>query len=242
MKVAIHQPNFLPWIGYFYKMFLSDAFVILDDVPFSKSGYTKRVKILKDRHDDELIWLTVPVKKYHQHTLINELETETDKEWWDKHKRHLQQSYGHLPNYKRTIGLLDYAISEAGSNKLSDINNSLISYISNDLYVNPQVLISSAVELKEIDSEDVNIILLKSLEVEHYISGKGGDSYQDESEYEAHGIKKTYADIQLYLQSPEGILANPLKVDISTSIFGWLACYSNAEILTLFRQAEAAGF
>lgn len=40
MIVAIHQPNFLPWLGYFYKMLMADIFVFLDCVPFSKGGYT----------------------------------------------------------------------------------------------------------------------------------------------------------------------------------------------------------
>ncbi len=57
--VAIHQPNYLPWLGYFAKMARADVFVFLDDVQFSKQSYINRVQILRD--DGCSRWLTVPV-------------------------------------------------------------------------------------------------------------------------------------------------------------------------------------
>src|SRR3546814_3690829 len=57
MIVAIHQPNYLPWLGYFHKIARADVFVFLDDVQFSKNGYTNRVRILGD---GAARWLTIP--------------------------------------------------------------------------------------------------------------------------------------------------------------------------------------
>ncbi len=55
MRVGIHQPNFTPWMPFFYKMAMCDVFVLLSDVQFEKGGYQNRYK--KDGK-----WLTKPVK------------------------------------------------------------------------------------------------------------------------------------------------------------------------------------
>jgi hypothetical protein len=58
MIVAIHQPNFMPWLGYFYKMAKADRFVYLDSVAFSKGGYTNRVQVKTQAGPR---WITAPV-------------------------------------------------------------------------------------------------------------------------------------------------------------------------------------
>ena len=68
--IAIHQPNYLPWLGYFYKIANSDVFVFLDDVQFSKNSYTNRVQVFGK--DEKMRWLTVPVSA-HSGQSINEI-------------------------------------------------------------------------------------------------------------------------------------------------------------------------
>src|SRR5262245_17481550 len=58
MKVAIHQPHFLPWLGYLHRMAQADLFVLLDHVQFERRNYQNRTMI---RMNDEARWLTVPV-------------------------------------------------------------------------------------------------------------------------------------------------------------------------------------
>ena len=70
MIVAIHQPNYLPWLGYFYKMVKADIFVLLDNVQYEKNGYTNRCQIKTPQGP---FWLTLPIKrKFPQ--MINEAE------------------------------------------------------------------------------------------------------------------------------------------------------------------------
>ena len=59
-KIVIHQPDFLPWLGFFDKISRADKFIILDDVQFARRGWTHRdlIKIKKEKK-----WLTVPTKK-----------------------------------------------------------------------------------------------------------------------------------------------------------------------------------
>ena len=67
-KIAIHQPNYLPWFGFFAKISVADIFVFLDDVAFSKGSYINRVQFL---HGAQPRWLTVPVL-HKKGSLINE--------------------------------------------------------------------------------------------------------------------------------------------------------------------------
>ena len=57
MIVAIHQPHFLPWLGYLHRMSRADLFVLLDHVQFERRNYQNRTRI---RIEDEARWLTVP--------------------------------------------------------------------------------------------------------------------------------------------------------------------------------------
>ena len=60
MKIAIHQPNYLPWLGYFYKIACVDIFILLDNVQYERNGYINRCQIKTPRG---LFWLTLPIKK-----------------------------------------------------------------------------------------------------------------------------------------------------------------------------------
>ena len=87
MRVAIHQPNYLPYIGYFQKMARADIFVLLDTVQYSKDSYTQRVKI---RTKDEWIWLTIPVEKSNNFKMIRDIRLPGDSKWKIKHKNSLE--------------------------------------------------------------------------------------------------------------------------------------------------------
>src|SRR4051812_18140902 len=98
MIVAIHQPNFLPWIGYFYKVLKCDRFVLLDDVQFTRGGYTNRVNIKFGKGPD---WLTVPIKKQGRFgELVREVELQPDQRWRGKLVQTLKASYGRAAHFK----------------------------------------------------------------------------------------------------------------------------------------------
>ena len=78
MIVAIHQPNYLPWLGYFYKIAKCDMFVLLDNVQYAKNSFINRNKIKTPQGE---LWLTVPVKsKGRFGQLIKEVEIDNKTE------------------------------------------------------------------------------------------------------------------------------------------------------------------
>ena len=82
MKVAIHQPEHFPYLGFFQKMKYVDVFVILDDAQFSKGNWHNRNKFLNKNDKEE--WFTVQLKKFNFGEKINQIYCDEDKRWRKK--------------------------------------------------------------------------------------------------------------------------------------------------------------
>ena len=95
IKTVIHQPDFLPWLGFFDKISFADQFIVLDDVQFSRRGWTHRDKI---DIGGKIRWLTVPVKKANYDQAINKIEISYENDWIDYHFNILQESYKNEKN------------------------------------------------------------------------------------------------------------------------------------------------
>src|SRR4051812_7957475 len=100
MIVAIHQPNFFPWLGFFDKIARADVFVLLDDVQFPKKGGTwiNRVQLVNNGH---VLWATAPVRRDYSGVLnINAIKINDDEPWRDKLLRTLQTVYARAPHFR----------------------------------------------------------------------------------------------------------------------------------------------
>src|SRR6266849_5030111 len=89
MKIAIHQPHYLPWLGYFAKWAAADLFVFLDTVQYEKNGWQNRNRI-KTR--DGPRWLTAPVRA-RLGTAIRDVMIDTTQPWRARHFRAIDNAY-----------------------------------------------------------------------------------------------------------------------------------------------------
>ena len=85
MKIAIHQPEHFPYMGFFMKMYQSDLFVILDDVQFTKGNFQHRNRFLNSNGKEE--WFTIPLEKKPHHKLIKDIKTNDSINWREKISR-----------------------------------------------------------------------------------------------------------------------------------------------------------
>lgn len=98
MIVGIHQPNFIPWIGYFYKIYRSDIFVLLNDVQFVKNSYADRNSI---KTSNGCCYLKLPLEIPSHTTNYNEIRIKHELNWKDKQLKTIEMNYKKLPFLKR---------------------------------------------------------------------------------------------------------------------------------------------
>ena len=191
--VAMHQPNMMPWIGYFYKIFQSDIFILVDDIQFIKSGasYTNSVSF---NERGKAIKLTVPIKRVKGITQnINEI-TPLDDAWQRKYKKRVELAYCKCDYYKEEKEFIFNLISTPASN-FSQYNIHFIQEISKRLNLDTKIKISSEIHIETIESATNRIIkLVKAVDATHYISGRGGDNYQEHNLYKENGIELIYSN------------------------------------------------
>ena len=125
MIISIHQPNYFPWPGYFFKILKSDIFVFLDDVQYSNNSFTCRTNILENKNKS---WLSVPIKKK-MGQKINQILI-ADLEWKMKHLSKIKNCYlktEHFSFLWDKINLIYNSLHEAN---ISEINKAIIITLS----------------------------------------------------------------------------------------------------------------
>ena len=190
MIVSIHQPNYLPWIGYFNKISRSDLFVIFDDVqfPVGKKGFFGNRNKIKTNNGE--LWLTVPVLDRSQHKNFNEIKINYDG-WNHKHVSNIKNFYKKAPFFNLYYdGLEDIILTEHDT--ISDLSTSLIKYILEQLNISTEVVLSSDI-CKDSDLHGIDKIfyILDSLKANEYLSSDGPGSlrYINEQDFKEKNIE-----------------------------------------------------
>jgi hypothetical protein len=186
--IAIHQPNYLPWLGYFRKIAEADAFVFLNDVQYSKNSYTNRVRIQDERGAR---WLTVPVSA-HLGMCIDEVRPARS-DWRAAHLSTLHNAYRVAASFRDVWPDVELLYERADGADLATINRSLIEGVSGLMGLKCRFLVSSAFDLGEMTADDRLIRLVETVDPGGtYLSGQGGAKYQDPAKFAAAGLGFRY--------------------------------------------------
>jgi hypothetical protein len=183
MIVSIHQPNYFPWLGYFYKIAISDKFIFLDDVQFTKGDYINRVKIYSPQNEEQ--WLTIPLN-VKLGTNINEININS--KWKKKHLKTIKQIYCKSKYFVEIYSDIE-TLFEINYNTLSELNINLINYILKKFELNVDCYLSSKINTNNTESDDRLIELIKHIGSNNYISGSGGFNYQSVEKFHNSGIE-----------------------------------------------------
>lgn len=190
MVLAGHQPEYLPYIGFFHKIMHCDTFVIVDHVQFNKKTWQNRNRI---RTKEGWILLTVPVLtkgKFEQP--INEVRINNALNWETKHWRSIYLNYGKAPFFN-TYGDFFEQLYAKKWGKLVDLNETIIRYIIQELGVKVKIVKSSDFNPQG-QKTDLLIDMCKRLGADTYLSGEGGHRYVDESKFRKQNLNHVFQD------------------------------------------------
>lgn len=214
MILAAHQPNFLPWLGFFDRMRQADLFIYVDHVQFERQNYQNRTMI---KTAEGARWITVPVYQRSQKERV--VDKEVDNQAGGKHrwgrKAFLTMQY----NYQAAPYYAHYArdlknVFDARWDRLVDLNLYLLQLCRSALGIETPVLRSSDLPIAGAKSEMV-LSLCKAVGADTYLAGMGGSrEYLDVEAFERAGIKVVFQQFEhpRYPQIPDGGFASGLSV------------------------------
>lgn len=184
--IAVHQPNFIPWIGYFHKIVMSDTFVFLDDVEYTKRGFINRNKV-KGPHGST--WLTVPVKASNKDRIMD-VRIDNSKDWRGQHLKTFHHFYGKAKYFDRYKKFLDDIYMKEWV-FLPELNEFIITKIVRHLDIEVEIIHSSDLNINTKGEERI-IDICKKLNANIYFSGAGGKKYMNKENFENKGIELKY--------------------------------------------------
>jgi len=190
MVLTAHQPAYLPWLGYFQKMMLSDEYVILDTVQFEKNSFINRNKI---KTSNGATWMTVPVltKNYRAKT-IADMEINNDLNWRKKHWLTLLNNYKKAPFFERYGDFFKDMYTQEWYTLVDLIN------YSNKFFINELDIKTKFINLGDLDiaskKQDLIIDLCKERKSTNFLFGSQGKDYVDVEKFELEKIEVSFQD------------------------------------------------
>ena len=209
ITVAIHQPCFLPYYGYFQKIFESDIFVFLDDTQFSNNNYQNYNYIVTPQG---LSKLKVPVKKHFGDKICDTcINYETG--WINKLKKTIEYNYKRAEHYSEASELV-YSALDKTPRTLSELNIDIVTSIAQRMGITTEFKLASD-STKEGNGTEQLISITKALKAPKYLSGNGAKAYQEEEKFESENISLKYVELKnpLYKQQWGIQEANPSFLD-----------------------------
>lgn len=204
MIVAAHQPNFIPWLGYFDKMRKADLFVSVDHVQMERQGYQNRAAI---KTGEGTRWITVPVVQESRDERILDKRIDNSREgrfaWSRKMLLTLRYAYLSAPYFSACEAALTEILTSRWD-RLDALNRRLIDFCRAALGIRTPMVCSSALGLTGSKS-DMVLNMCREVGADVYLAGGGASkAYLDVRAFERAGIRVEWQAFEhpRYVQHP----------------------------------------
>ncbi|KDN75066.1 hypothetical protein DF19_26275 [Streptomyces olindensis] len=189
MRVTIHQPEHLPWLGLLAKVAASDLWIILDSVPYRKNYFQNRNRVLVN---GQPTWLTVPVTAPFG-TLIRDVRMCEVPSWRRRYRGRLIQAVSGTRSADRVGDLLSVIDAAPPGGLLADLNLDLADYLLSQFDVKAPMVRSSELHATGTKSELI-VNLCRAVGADEYLAGPSGRDYLDLDVFAEHGVTVRFFD------------------------------------------------
>ncbi len=180
MKLAIMQPYFFPYIGYFQLIYAVDKFIFYDDVNYIKQGWINRNQILMN---SKASMFTVPLMNASSNNLIKDvlISEQNYIRWRDKFYKSLMSSYSKAPNYEEVLVLIKSIIDQPNTLSISDLAMKSVKKILEHLKIKKNISSSQRFNNRNLKASERVLDICKKENAKTYINAIGGkDLYSKE--------------------------------------------------------------
>ena len=209
--LTAHQPSYLPWLGFFHKLAISDIYVSLDTVQYEKNSFINRNKV---KTPNGVVWLTVPVMtKEHLSKTINDMKIDNSTKWKIKHWKTLLL-YQKTPYFENYYDFFEKTYMKDWE-FLADLNEHLLKFFLKELSINVKFLKSSELNLRKRKSELI-IEICEKLNANIFVFGILGKDYVKIEDFESRGVKVYFQEYNhpTYPQIWGGFVSHLSVVDL----------------------------
>ncbi|WP_236636563.1 WbqC family protein [Exiguobacterium sp. SH0S2] len=213
MKLAIMQPYYFPYLGYFQLMAAVDTFVILDDVQFIKGGWIHRNTILLEGKTKPIL---MPVEHMSQLRLINEHDRVLDSKQRHSQLRLIRHAYQRAPHFDDVMPMVERIMKDEERNVAAYLG-SLLSEVRDYVGLDTSIVYSSELTNdKNTKCEHLVLSICEHLDADHYINAIGGTALYDKAMFAEAGVELDFIkmDPVTYRQFNEPFTPNLSIIDV----------------------------
>jgi hypothetical protein len=189
--VAIHQPQYLPWLGYFDKLDRCDVFCLLDTVQYKKNEFQNRNRI---KTADGWQWLTVPVT-YSFPQRIAEVGVNQTVDWQRKHLQALKTNYSKAPFFDTYYASFE-EFYQKSYEMIVDVNVASIELLTELLGLEGKLVLGSSLQVETEDPTLRLVEICKILGGDFYLSGLDGANYMDVDMFQNHKVEVLFQNFK----------------------------------------------
>lgn len=191
--IVISQPMYFPWVGMFEQMRLADVYVDYSDVAFSKGSFTNRVQVKTQAGS---AWLTLPLKNLKTGSLIADIQVDESKNWRQKHRQTLAQSYARMPFVKDMLAIVD-EVFDSTRDSLAEITNASMRVVHRYFDLERPIDFLRSSDLFIVGAGTKRVLdIVRHLGGTRYVTGHGAKNYLEHEVFENAGISVEYMEYE----------------------------------------------
>lgn len=217
--LAVMQPMFIPWAGYFNLMSNSDVFVFLDDVQLEKQSWQTRNRLLLD---GQIKWVSLPIEHRGLKQKISETRIIENKKWFNSLSDSFKRNYAKHAYFNSAIEIIDFFLNNTNE-LLSVRNEETIIFIAKKLNIKTKIYRSSSLDIKGIRSDRL-INFCSYFNAKIYLSAIGSSNYLRDDNFNERSpsslLFQEYTPQYYYQKNSENFVSHLSIVDVVANM-GW---------------------